>query len=210
MKTVAFVDDDERELRRFEKALGPYFHVVTGLGYSQCADKLVKSGKARPDLWVLDLYFPGDGVVNSSAQRDEMNAKYQQLEGHTREFKSFLEGIGQGIDGGIELLRKCVSTKSPVVSLTRKGTLEDSIKCVDNGARMVFKKPGPSSLAVSGCDLNSAFDEAMESSARYLKDKFEEAISASSHWERCKHVYTFFLGILVSILIKELSGYSIW
>ena len=67
-----------------------------------------------------------------------------------------------------------------------------------------------SSLAVSGRDLNGAFDEAMESSARYLKDKFEEAISASSHWEKCKHIYTFLLGIVVSVLIKELSGYLIW
>jgi len=78
VKTIAFVDDDERELARFKVALGSYFHVVTGSGYGQCVDKLKKEGKNKPDLWVLDLYFPKDGVTNTSAQRDEMNAKYQE------------------------------------------------------------------------------------------------------------------------------------
>ena len=209
MKTIAFVDDDERELKRFEKALSPYFNIVTGLGYGQCIDKLKTEDKNVPDLWVLDLYFPKDGVTNTSEQRDEMNAKYQNLQGYIRDYKSFLESIGQGTDGGIGLLHKCKSTNAPVVFLTRKGTLEDAIKCFDKGAQMVLKKPSPASSPADSGDLNDAYDEAMEATAQYLKDKFEHVISKNSHWIKYRHVYTFFLGILVSVIIKEIIGYLI-
>jgi len=206
MKTIAFVDDDERELARFERALSPYFNIVTGFGYEQCIEKLKREDIKAPDLWVLDLYFPKDGVTNTTEQRDEMNCRFQKLEASTREFKSFLESIGQGAEGGIELLQKCKANNAPVIFLTRKGTLDDAIKCFDKGAKMVLKKPGPASIAAGPGDLNDSYDKAINDSAHYLNDKFAHVISKNSHWQKQRHIYMFFLGILVSVIIKEVLG----
>src|ERR1700674_596181 len=76
-RVVCFIDDDPAELRRFEMAMksedttSPRFTCVTATTYEDCKNKLNRENLA-PDLWVLDLFFPSPGVVNSREQLEQM------------------------------------------------------------------------------------------------------------------------------------------
>ena len=67
---VCFIDDDSNEISRFVSAFGREFDCVTGTSLDACLRSL-KEKKLKPDLWILDLYFPEQGVVNTAAQREE-------------------------------------------------------------------------------------------------------------------------------------------
>ncbi len=143
-RTVCFIDDDPAELSRFKNAMQNHYEVIAGVSYKECQDQLGERKLEKPELWVLDLFFPKDGVTNTPEQRSEMNQKYHKLSEDIRRFRSFLERIGQGPSGGLELFDKCKKDRRPVVFLTRKGTLEDATQCIDKGAERVLKKPMPS------------------------------------------------------------------
>src|SRR5215831_12846209 len=100
-KVVCFIDDDPKELRRFEVAMksssGPEpderFEVVTATTYEDCTREL-RNRKLKPDIWVLDLYFPKPGVVNDEKQPAGMAHRYADLEQNVRTFQAYLADIG--------------------------------------------------------------------------------------------------------------------
>src|SRR5579872_1642659 len=89
---VCFIDDDAAELGRFDKAMGARFTCVTATTYEKCKERL-KREKLKPDLWVLDLFFPSAGHSNSAAELEQMADKYAELELRMREFRGFLASI---------------------------------------------------------------------------------------------------------------------
>ena len=202
-KTLCFIDDDPYELSRFNNAMINHYEVITGLNYKDCKDQLEKKKFKKPDLWVLDLFFPRNGITNTSEQLFEMNQRYHQLSESIRNFRSYLEEIGQGSGGGLELLEKCKESGVPVVFLTRKGTLDDAIQCRDKGAERVLKKPMPSDWPTDNDKVKDALDQAMLDGSPKLIDYFEDVISKYSHWNRYKHYYMLIVGSLIGLILES-------
>lgn len=199
---VCFVDDDEAELRRFEAAMAGRFRIVTGTGYESCKRQLDAQG-LEPGLWVLDLFFPASGQPNTPKELEVMADKYRELEQHVREFRLFLTNIGQGPEGGVELLQKCLRHhRVPVIMFTRKGTLDDALNCLDKGASAVLKKATPSTLTGDQEEKKRQLDEAMAAQANYLTDKFQEAIDANHWWKKHRGIIGFISGAILSGLIS--------
>ncbi|MCP4580961.1 MAG: response regulator [candidate division Zixibacteria bacterium] len=203
-KTICFIDDDPNELDRFDKAINKQFNVIIGKGYSECKEKLKKQDLKKPDLWVLDLFFPKNGITNTTEQKDEMNKRYSLLSKSIREFRAYLEKIGQGSRGGIDLLNKCKKDSIPVVFLTRKGMLEDAIQCIDSGAKRVLKKPMPPNLPNNSADAKKELDKAMVDSSPNLVNHFNDVISEHSHWNRYRQIYMLFIGAFIGLMVKNL------
>jgi len=209
-RVICFVDDDPNELRRFARAMEPRFDVVTGTGYAACRHELERRNRARPDLWVLDLYFPNDEHgPNSPAELTAMNAKYLKLHQATVEFHEFLNEIGQGVAGGLALIDKCKAAGGPVIMLTRKGTLEDAILCLDRGAAAVLRKPMP----VGGAHdddpeaIRQALDAAMLDSAPPLIGRLEQIIRANAHWARNRAAYLWWSGMAAGATLAWSAAY---
>ncbi len=196
-KTICFIDDDPQELSRFNEAMKNHYEVISGLNYKECKDKLEKKKLKKPDLWVLDLFFPRHGETNTPHELFEMNQRYHLLSESIKNFRSYLVEIGQGPDGGLELLEKCKKSNVPVVFLTRKGTLDDAILCRDSGAERVLKKPMPSNWPTESDKIKKSLDQAMYDGSPKLIDYFEDIISKNSIRKKYKHYFGY---IVASVL----------
>ncbi len=205
---VCFIDDDKNELERFQAAMEQDFICIIGDGYSDIIQQL-QERKLKPDLWVLDLFFPIGGHVNTSEELSEMNDRYAVLEKAVQDFRAFLKNIRQGPEGGIELLKTCLKNhKAPVVMFTRKGTLDDAIQCRDEGAISVLKKPMPGYWPDSEKEKKKMMDEAIIQNRAYLRDKFHTAISSNTFLNKHKLLIGLLGGALLSGLIGALFTLS--
>lgn len=203
-KVICFVDDDSDELERFESAMKPHnFTCVTGSTYKQCVDKL-EARNPIPDLWVLDLFFPTPGTTTSPEKRSEMADKYAELEQRIREFRAYLTSIGQGPQGGMDLLKRCREAKPrvPIFMFTRKGTLEDAIRCYDAGVAAVLKKPMPNDLTGTAARKKALLDKAFADDAEYLAEKFYDAIRSNNLWNKHRGKINFVLGAIFTAIIE--------
>lgn len=208
---VCFVDDDQNELTRFAKAMADHYDVISGTSFPVCRRRLEERNLERPDLWVLDLYFPeGADVANTPDELNTMNSKYFRLREQIREFGTFLEGIGQGPSGGLALIEKCKALGGPVVMLTRKGTLEDAIRCFDHGASAVLKKPMPEHWPDDDDPeaVRKAMDDAMIANSQYLIARFEKTITEGSRSARvggpCRYLWGIATGAVLAWCIQFL------
>lgn len=211
--TVCFVDDDPKELTRFEKAFCKDFNVITGTTYTDTIEKLNKEGHRSPKLWVLDLYFPARGTSNDAEQLHEMSTKFEQFDKARDEFLSYLNDIKQGRVGGLELLAQCQQNHSvPVVMFTRKGTIDDAIACHKAGATAIVRKPMPPKLPKDSKERDQtleehdqALDDALYKCKTDLKDCFATHIAQNKHWVKYQARYlaisTFFLGLLIDRML---------
>ena len=182
-RVICFVDDDPNELARFARAMGDRYEVITGTEFAACHKELQKRGLGRPDLWVLDLYFPQrQDAPNTADELNTMNSKFFALHKAIGEFREFLASIGQGAGGGLQLLQQCKSAGGPVIMLTRKGMLDDAILCMDQGATAVLKKPMPDHWPQDNDPqaVRAALDEAMMENSQQLMDRFEEVIGSGA------------------------------
>jgi len=133
-RVICFVDDDPNELMRFARAMEPRFDVIAGTSYAACRQELERRKLATPDLWVLDLYFPNEEHgSNSPAELSATNAKYLRLHQATAEFHEFLDGIGQGVAGGVALIEKCKNDRRPGGHVDEEG---------DTGGRSPLPRQG--------------------------------------------------------------------
>ncbi len=208
---ICFIDDDQDELQRFKAAMEEgekaHFICITGEGYEDCKRQLDER-KLKPDLWVLDMFFPVGGRVNTSEERVLMNDKYAELQARVQEFRTFLHNIGQSPDGGIELLKTCLKRdRSPVAMFTRKGTLDDAIRCIDEGAVAVLKKPMPSEWPENSAEKREKLDEAMLQNRPYLSDKFHQMILANRLWNKHKGKIGLVGGAGIAAGIRELISW---
>jgi DNA-binding response OmpR family regulator len=199
---LCFIDDDPEELRRFEEAMKKFeYTCVTATSYSEIQRKL-KEQQLSPDLWVLDLYFPSQGSTNSPQQRAEMVERYAELERQTREFRAFLETVHQGASGGIKLLQRCRDDYGvPVVMFTRKGNLEDAIRCFEAGAAAVLKKAMPPAFEGDVTAKIALLDKAMKDDADHLKNHFVDKIRLGTFWYKYERWIMLLVGALASATI---------
>ena len=203
-RVICFVDDDVAELERFTKALTPHnFTCITGQTYTECLQNL-RTHNFKPDLWILDLYFPS-GRPSTEGEKLVMGERYAQLEEKIREFRAYLATIGQTTEAGMELLKRCLSARRrvPVVMFTRKGMLDDAIRCYETGATAVLKKPMPDKMSGTEAEKRTLLDNALSDEAKILADKFEKFIKENSFWNKHRATTSFFLGVLVTALLES-------
>ena len=61
MYRICFIDDDEKfEIPLFHRAFDEIFDVITANDYASLKLKIDNQEAWRPDLFVLDLYFPSE------------------------------------------------------------------------------------------------------------------------------------------------------
>lgn len=205
-KVVCFIDDDEAEINRFESAFKNDYICIGAQSFSDCCEKLKKQN-LKPSLFVLDLFFSADGMENTKEQLFEMNNKYAQLQEDTEKFKMYLAEIKQGKDGGIHMLKLCQDNfNAPVIMLTRKGTLEDAVECIDKGAKAVYKKPMPREWPLDIDEQKKAMDKAMLESRILFVDKFNYFIKENTFVKRYKSVISFVLGVIIGYFIENFLG----
>ncbi len=152
--SVCFIDDSDYELRRFRENLQSRFEIGVGRTLDDALADLQKQGFKKPDIFVLDMYFP-EGPQNTIQQLSELNAAWAKYRAAHADFMSTLARLGQTIAGGEALadqIRKRYGSPK-YVFLSRKATLEEGLRALGRGALDVIKKPDPSGTEAKGRSL---------------------------------------------------------
>src|SRR5262249_33650056 len=128
-RSLCFVDDDPAELRRFKQAVGSEFVVGTGTTLTAALADLKAQGRRRVDLYVLDMYFPNEGM-NTPEELSRLGKAWDDFCTAEDALKNILAELGQSFAGGRALATQITSrgffTKTPFVFFTRKGNLLDA------------------------------------------------------------------------------------
>jgi len=154
---ICFVDDDEEfEIPLFCDVFGEAFDIIAASNYAALKSLIDSRENWKPDLFVLDLYFPS-GPANREAiealREDSLfvendNAEIRTAYRNYLRAKTRLAGVldawKQNANGGLILAEKIVVDYPdvPIVFYSRKATLEDVVRCM--AARNVWsveKKP---------------------------------------------------------------------
>ncbi len=205
-KAVCFVDDNPHEIRRFRKYLKDHFIIGAGTSISEALTDLEKQGCNKPDLFILDLYFP-DGPRNTEDEIMELCRARESLLDAESEFITLMAKLRLSSHGGLKLANDLRERwgASPFIYFTRKGTLEDSIRGLKLGALKVLKKPDPNKREKECKTVRKAYDLAFKNNAGKIAFEIEDAIRTSSWWWRNKQVIAgFMLGVVSSIVASVL------
>jgi CheY-like chemotaxis protein len=157
MYRICFIDDDKDfEIPLFERTFGDVYDVVAADSYDAARRKMAERGEWRPDLFVLDLYFPSaepdreavgqlrQSAVEFDGDRAEMRAAYTNYLRAESRLKAVLGAWKQGPDGGLEIARRAARDHPsvPIVFYSRKATFEDAVRCLAaEGVWWLEKKP---------------------------------------------------------------------
>jgi DNA-binding response OmpR family regulator len=207
-EAICFVDDDPREVERFERYLGKYFRIGAGQSPAEARAKL---GGRKPRLWVLDLYFP-KGAPPAREQLERLHGARREFLDAEARFRNVLAGLGQGREGGLDMARDLQTRgQAGIAFFTRKGTLEDAIVAYEDiGAFAVIKKPDPNPEDRTGdagdIDLNDAYDRALARSAELIAGRIRRAIRHSTWWGKHK---TWLIGFTSGIGVS-LAAVAVW
>ncbi len=166
MFRICFIDDDgEFEVPLFCDVFGGAFEIIAASNYVELKSLIDSREDWKPDLFVLDLYFPS-GPANREAiealraeplsvenDNAEIRTAYRNyLRAKTR-LAGVLDAWKQNANGGLILAEKVVADYPdvPLVFYSRKATLEDVVRCM--AARNVWsveRKPtGKDSAKIS-------------------------------------------------------------
>ena len=203
---VCFVDDNPHEIKRFRKYLKKYFVIGSGTSISDALKDLNKQGYKKPDLFILDLYFP-DGPRHTEEEIMELCRAREALLDAEGEFVMHMAKLRLSSHGGLKLasdLRERWGAH-PFIYFTRKGTLEESVRCLKQGALKVIKKPDPNKREKECETVRKAYDLAFKNNAGKIAFEIEDAIRTSSWWWRNKSaVGGFVLGVMSSLVASVL------
>ena len=142
---ICFIDDDEKfEIPLFHRAFGKTFDVITASDYASLKLQIDSRENWKPDLFVLDLYFPSgpasQGVIETlkteplSLENDnaEIQAAYRNYRKASIRLRSILDAWNQNSEGGLRLAEKVAADYPtvPIVFYSRKATHEDVVRCL--------------------------------------------------------------------------------
>ena len=145
MFRICFVDDDEEfEIPLFSDVFGEAFDIIAASDYDLLKCKIKNRENWKPDLFVLDLYFPSgspDKEAINALRAQPLSIKNDNAGIRTAYInylitKERLDGVldawKQNINGGLQLADKVISDYPdiPIVFYSRKATLEDVIQCM--------------------------------------------------------------------------------
>ncbi|MFH1862039.1 MAG: V4R domain-containing protein [bacterium] len=153
---LCFIDDSLAERELFAEVFGAdegAFQVICTETFPEAQASIGKVGRT-PDLFVLDLYFPGGNPAPLSADEiaqtvvfiddgGDLNHAFLNLENARRRFMLLRRAYDQSLAGGLKLIEQVREAYPgvPMVSYTRKGTIEDAERARRAGARRVLQKP---------------------------------------------------------------------
>ncbi len=207
-ESVCLVHDNADEIRRFKENLSDYFTIGAGTSISEALSDLQKQGYNKPDLFILDLYFP-EGPKNTEEELMEMEKAREVLLNQQTDFLFVLAQIRQSSQVGLELAKDLHERwgSIPFIFFTRKGTLEDSNRAFRHGALKVIKKPDPNKTEKEGRPLSAAYDIAFKNNVNKIAYEIKDAIRISSWWWRNKRaVIGFLIGLISSIIGSLIFG----
>lgn len=145
MYRICFIDDDEKfEVPLFHRVFGETFDILAASDYANLTSQIDSRENWRPDLFVLDLYFPSGPVRQRaievlkkeplSLENDnaEIRAAYRNYRKALKRLRDVLDAWSQNSDGGLRLAEKVAADypKVPIVFYSRKATLEDVVRCL--------------------------------------------------------------------------------
>jgi CheY-like chemotaxis protein len=207
---ICFIDDDEEfEIPLFCDVFGEAFDIIAASDYAELKSLIDSRENWKPDLFVLDLYFPS-GPANREAiealraeplfvenDNAEIRTAYRNyLRAKTR-LAGVLDAWKQDVNGGLILAEKVVVDYPdvPIVFYSRKATLEDVVRCMT--ARNVWsveKKP-------TGKDSADTIELTRLAQQRIIR-RFKMAISKadSDKLERKKEA--------AEVLVEMLRGFG--
>jgi response regulator RpfG family c-di-GMP phosphodiesterase len=210
-RSLCFVDDDPAELARFKRAVGSQFVVGAGTTLTMALEDLKAQGRRRVDLYVLDMYFPNEGM-NTPEELSKLGKAWDAFCTAEDALKSVLAELGQNFAGGRALATQITSrslfTRKPFVFFTRKGNLLDAIEAYERtGALSVIKKPNPRQ-PVDEAQRTQAYDDAMVDNRDFLIRALESAIHRGGLWYEYKAEFlAFFVGVASSALVGFITGW---
>jgi CheY-like chemotaxis protein len=174
---VCFVDDDPEEIRRFRRYLEGRFLVGAGTSLPEALEDLRKQGRDAPDVFALDLYFPR-GEPNTPEERAELGRAWSRFLEARAELLGVLGRLRQSPEGGFVLARQLTERFPgiPVAFFTRKGTLEDAIQALEEGAAAIVKKPDPTANVSTAGATPEAYDAAFERDLPKVVQGLERAL----------------------------------
>ena len=185
MYRICFVDDDEKfEIPLFCGVFGEAFDIIAASDYAELKSQIDSRENWKPDLFVLDLYFPS-GSSNIETIK-ALRAEPLLMEKDNAEIRTayinyiraqdrlarVLDAWKQNADGGLILSEKVVADYPdvPIVFYSRKATLEDVVRCMaTKNVWSVEKKP-------TGKDSNDTIELTKLAQQRIIR-RFEMAIS---------------------------------
>ncbi len=180
---ICFVDDDQEEIKRFREALKGRFVIGAGQNPDSALEDLTNQGRKKPDLFLLDLYFPEEGLPTDEDLEKLHDARAAYLKAATT-FRTLLTQLNQTSEGGFKIARDLRQNhRIGIAFFTRKGTLEDAISAYeDHHAVSVIKKPDPNPEDVGSGNLSQAYDNAIKDGAERLEGHILRAIRRASWW----------------------------
>jgi CheY-like chemotaxis protein len=205
-RVLCIVDDDPEEVRRFCEHMATRFVVGGGTSLDTALENLRSQGYPRPDLWVLDLYFPENGS-STPEQREQLADEREKALASQARFAALLAEFGQTIKGGFRHVDRLspYGSRPPFVFFSRKASADDVVRALDKGALRVIKKPDPTADERSA-DLSADYDRAMARAANDVARDIEDAISRSSFWWKYgKVVIGFIIGLVSSAAAGQLN-----
>jgi len=185
MFRICFIDDDKKfEIPLFCDVFSDSFDIVTATDYVQLKSCLESRKDWRPDLFVLDLYFPSEPANQDAIEA--LKAKPLFLENDNAEIRAayrnyckagarlgnILDAWNQGPDGGLQLAEKVAADypRVPIVFYSRKATLQDAIRCLaSKNVWWVERKP-------TGTDSSETV-ELTKSAKEHIGCRFKRIIS---------------------------------
>jgi len=207
---ICFVDDDEEfEIPLFCDVFGEAFDIIAASDYAELKSQIDSREDWKPDLFVLDLYFPS-GPANRKAiealraeplfvenDNAEIRTAYRNYLRAKARLTGVLDAWKQNANGGLILAEKVVADYPdvPIVFYSRKATLEDVVRCM--AARNVWsveKKP-------TGKDSADTIELTRLAQQRIIR-RFKMAISKadSGKLERKKEA--------AEVLVEMLRGFG--
>ena len=210
MFRICFVDDDEEfEISLFCDVFGETFDIIAASDYAELKSQIDSRENWKPDLFVLDLYFPS-GPANREAiealraeplfvenDNAEIRTAYRNYLKAKARLAGVLDAWKQNANGGLILAEKVVADYPdvPIVFYSRKATLEDVVRCM--AARNVWsveRKP-------TGKDSADTIELTRLAQQRIIR-RFKMAISKadSGKLERQKKA--------ANVLVEMLRGFG--
>jgi hypothetical protein len=207
-KAICFIDDDPDEINRFRKNLVSRFIVGAGTSIASAIADLRVSGRDRPDLFLLDMYYP-ESQPNIRDPHISLNRARAKLLRAEAEFYNTLVDLRQTPEGGFRNLRDVRSLyrlpRVPVAFFTRKGTLDNAVRAYEDEIPCpVIKKPDPGfreAAEVTDEGLTALYDKACSGDIERVMAEIERVIRRSNFWVRHRD-------LLIGTAIGAAIGYG--
>ena len=185
MYRICFIDDDkEFEIPLFCDTFAEAFDIIAASDYAELKSKIDVQKNLKPDLFVLDLYFPSGSADQEAIKKvksESLSMKNDNAEIRTayinylsskERLAEVLDAWKQNANGGLILAEKVVADYPdvPIVFYSRKATLKDVVRCMaTKNVWSVERKP-------TGKDSDDTI-ELTKSARQRITRRFELAIS---------------------------------